>query len=266
MGYFGGSALSDIKFGSSAVSKVYRGSSLMWTAGGSFTGFSTGFESGDTLFTGGDVGAVSTAQAYEGTQSWLIDNGATGAGDRSNLLTGLATDKRYDCYSIWMRQQDQTLCDGSGSWRAAIVGTTTDYANPGWVIYSRANNFAVGGEGQFHEFTGTPGTISANTWHHYYIQVDYLGTSPNKSTVNPEFSIWVDGVQYVNAQPSGNSSHHANGFGGFSAGYDAWYSTFGLSGGGFNRYWDKMIVNVSDTAPVAAGNTTPAAIEAALQF
>ena len=233
------------------------------SAGSVFTGFSTGFESGDTLFTGGNVGAVSTTQVYDGAQSWLISNSEVQAGDRSNLLTGLATDKRYDCYSIWMYAQDTTLCDGSGSWRTAIVGTTTDYANTGWVIYSRANNFAVGGEGQFHEFAGTPGTISSNTWHHYYVQVDYLSTSPNKSLVSPQFSIWVDGVQYVNAQASGNSTHN-NGFGGFSAGYDAWYSTYGLSGGGFNRYYDKMIVNASDTLPVAPGNTTPAAIEAAL--
>ena len=265
MGYSGSSAFSDIKFGSSAVSKVYRGSSLVWTAGGSFTGFSTGFEAADTLFTGGNVGAISTAQAYDGTQSWLVDNGEIQAGDRSNLTTGLATDKRFDCYSIWLYAQDTNLCDGSGSFRAAIVGTTTDYSISGWVIYTRANNFAVGGENAFHEFSGTPGTIAQNTWHHYYVQVDWLSTSPNKSTVNPEWSIWVDGTQYVNAQSSTNGSH-TNGFGAATAGLDAWYLTYGLSGGGFNRYYDKMIVNVSDTAPVAAGNTTSAAIEAALQF
>lgn len=34
MGYFGSSALSDIKLGSSDVSKVYAGSNLVWSAGG----------------------------------------------------------------------------------------------------------------------------------------------------------------------------------------------------------------------------------------
>lgn len=264
MGYFGSSALSDIKFGSSAVSKVYHGAALLWAAGSAFTGFQTSFEAGDTLFTGGNVGTTSTTQVYDGTQSWLVSNGEIQAGDRSNLTTGLATNKRYDCYSIWMYAQDTNLCDGSGTFRCAIVGTTTDLTVTGWVIYTRANNFAVGGENAFHEFSGTPGTIAQNTWHHYYIQVDWLSTSPNKFAVNPEFSIWVDGTQYVNAESSANGSH-ANGFGlTATAGLDAWYLTYGLSGGGFDRYYDKMIVNVSDTAPVAAGNTTPAAIEAAL--
>ena len=260
MAYIGGSEVSAIKSGSSDVSKVYVGSTLAWELS-AFTGFQTSFEGGDTLFSGGSVGTTSTAQAYDGSTSWYINNTVNDAGDGSNLQTGLDTTKRYDCYSIWL-YCDQALLSG-GAHRVCPVGTAAAHSSNGWLIYLRNNNFAVGGNSSFFEFSGAPGSLAANTWHHLYFQVDWLTTSPNKSLANPQFSIWANGTQYVNAVASTNGAH-TNGFATPTLGLDNWELTTSLPTTGSNRYFDKLIANVSDTAPVAAGNTTPAAIEAAL--
>ena len=229
-----------------------------------FTGFQTSFEAADTLFTGGAVGVQSTAQAYDGSQSWLISNSEITAGDGSRLNTGLDMTRRFDCYSLWIYNDSQTLMDGSGSWRQVVAGTADDFITTGWVLYTRANGLALASGGIFQEIAAPSlPNLAANTWHHYYVQIDWLGTTPNKSTVNPEISAWVDGTQILTSQTFSNFS---SGFNAPANGLDNLQLATGLSGGGFNRYYDKIIVNVSHTAPVTSGSTTPAAIEAALQF
>lgn len=264
MGYFGSSALSDIKFGSSAVSKVYRGSSLLWTAGGSFTGFQTGFESGDTLLSIKTNGNVSTGRAYDGTQSWLQNNSTSVAAQGEELVTGLPTNLQYEGFSLWVYNAGGTLIDGTGNYRVALGGSCTDFYVDGWGVYTRTNGFSVCSQSFFEEVTSSVTNISADTWHHYYIQLDWGAPAATRTTVIPSFSIWVDGTLAVNqftptALPAMGTP---------SNGFDTWALTGSLSSTttGVDRNYDKLIANTSNTIIVnpASGNTTPAAIEAAL--
>ena len=181
MGYFGGSALSDIKFGSSAVSKVYRGSSLMWQAvqlaNGTLFHFGEAADSTDFANKGDQRGGgysdgnskVSNLQAKFGATSFFSDKANSGKGYlRASSIPDLAaSDFTID---FWMRGDGVSPID-AGPWYLTSRNEfdTQNAWGVGYFNGIRFNYSTDGSQGTTVTFTNGSWTFPADTWMHVAI-------------------------------------------------------------------------------------------------
>lgn len=180
MGYFGSSPLSAIKFGSSAVSRVYQGSSLLWQPGGGDTSVSLLLHmdeaDGSTVFadsstysktvTRGGTPAMSSAQAPAFQSTSGAFNGTTDYLQIANDATFDFGDEQWTI-ETWVylnAKQDAWIFDRGNSGQYSVrFGYMT--ANNGWSFYISADGSTL-----------ASGVISDATphgaWHHLAVTYD----------------------------------------------------------------------------------------------
>lgn len=196
---------------------------------------------------GGDWGVPNNADgifksgeySYKGTYVWTP----------LYLPDVLPLNKQYDCMSSWIYANNTASLTIFGN-----KDTQRGWSGNGIMLYKNSNTYTVRGTSLSTDKVVAT-SLATNTWHHFYVQVNYANGRANK----PEISLWING-NFIANWPTSDSWNWAAPTGTWcdSAGFRIPGDTVPAVGGTeyrdrfYFKQLDSPIVGMTDSSFVVA--------------